>query len=354
MICTKTFRLVAAAGTLALALALPVSAVAPTTSVALISTGGLAYSISAGVVGGTVGSHAALWSHGQVLDIHPGAYTFSSVAGRWGNLSVGSAGTGSLAQSAVMWQGTTASTLPVPFDSVVARATATDGVQIVGTANESDPETGVGDVHALVWNLSTGETVDLGRDHTLFGVGGGVQVGITQGSNGSTAALWRGTANSYVDLHLPGLDDSFACGTNGAIQVGYVGLDVRVRNEARPRFIRFYSAGYWSGTAGSFNYLSSPYRHSFALGIKGGTIIGYGNTTDAIGTPRDSHAVAWVGTEHTFVDLHSMLPTDMRTSRATGVDEQGNIVGYGVTTAGVVRSYVWRMADMPRMLAVEP
>lgn len=354
MISTKTLRTLGVAGTLALALALPVGAMAPMPTVGLISTGGLANAVSVGVAGGSVGNHAVLWNAGAALDVHPAAFTFSSIFGRRGNLSVGYAGTGSLAQAAVMWSGTTASTLPVPFDYVIGRAVATDGSQIVGYANEGDPERGIGDAHALVWNLATGETIDLGRNNTLNGVGGGVQVGTTMGSNGASAALWRGTANSYVDLHVQGQDVSVACDTNGPVQVGYIGLDVRVRNEARPRFIRFYSAGYWTGTAGSFTYLGSPYRHSFALGIKGSTIVGYGNTTDAIGTPRDSHAVAWVGAEHTFVDLHALLPADMRTSRANAVDEQGNIVGYGVTVDGVVRSYVWRLVDMPRFVVVDP
>jgi hypothetical protein len=352
----KTFSHIAAAGTLALTLALTVSAVAPIPSVGLISTGGFANAVSIGVVGGRVGNHAVLWSNGQALDVHPAAYTFSAISGRRDGLSVGYAGTPSTAQAAIVWRGTLASTLPVPFDSVTGRAVATDGVQIVGYANEGDPERTIGDVHALLWNAATGEVTDLGRDRTLYGVGGGVQVGITTGSNGSTAALWRGTPNSFVNLHVQGQDVSVATATNGPIQVGYVGLDVRVRHEGRPRNIRFYSAGLWTGTAASFTYLPSPYRHSFALAITGDgdTIVGYGNTTDAIGTPRDSHAVAWVGPNHTVVDLHALLPADMRTSLATAVDEQGNIVGYGVTTDGTVRSYIWRLADRPRMLPVEP
>ncbi len=350
----KTYGLIAAAGTLAVALALPVSAVAPIPSVGLISTGGLANAVSLGVAGGSVGNHAVLWSNGQALDVHPAAYTFSAISGRRGGLSVGYAGTTFNAQVAIAWRGTLATSLPVPFDYVIGRAVATDGVQIVGYANEGDPERTIGDAHALLWNVGTGEAIDLGRGNTLYGVGGGVQVGVTTGSNGSTAALWRGTPNSFVDLHLRGTDVSVATGTNGPTQVGYVGLDARVRHEGRPRDIRFYSAGYWTGTAASFTYLPSPYRHSFALGITGSTIVGYGNTSDAIGTPRDSHAVAWVGPEHTFVDLHALLPAEMRTSRANAVDERGNIVGYGVTTDGTIRSYVWHLADLPRMLPVDP
>lgn len=319
---------------------------APGPSAKLISAGGYINAISAGMPGGSIGNHAVLWSGQTATDVHPEGFSFSAINGRSGGLSVGYAGTGSLAQSPVIWQGTTPAVLPVPFAYVTGRAVATDGVQIVGYANESDPERGIGAAHALIWDIATGSVSELGNDSTIVGVGGGVQVGYEMGSNGSTATLWRGTANSKVNLHVTGQDVSMACGTNGVMQVGYVGLDVRVRQEARPRYIRFYSAGFWTGTSESFTYLWSTYRHSFALAISGNMIVGYGNTTDAIGTPQNSHAVAWIGSDHTFVDLHTLLPSDMRTSRAVAVDEVGRIAGYGVTSDGVVRSYVWTVPAM--------
>lgn len=306
-----------------------------------VSAGGFANTISGGVIGGSVGNHGVLWTGQGLVDLNPANATFSAVYGRNGSLSVGYAGTASLAQWPVLWQGATPTTLPVPFSFVAGRAVATDGTQIVGSATEGDPERGVGATHAMLWDLNTGAAIDLGKDNTVTGVGGGVQVGTALGSKGSTAAMWRGTANSFVDLHVPAYDVSVATDTDGTLQVGYLGVDVRVRNEAKPRDIRFYSAGYWTGSAASFVYLPSTYRHSFALAIESDTIAGYGNTTDAIGTPKESHAIAWVGVNHEFVDLHALLPTTMRTSRAASVDESGNVVGWGVDTAGVVHSYVW-------------
>lgn len=323
------------------ALSAALIAAVPTPLARQISTGGLASAISAGVAGGSLNNRAVLWTGARVTDLHPAGFTFSAVHGRDGTFSVGYAGTGALAQTPILWRGAVSEALPVPFDFVTGRAAATDGLQVVGVANETDAERGVGAAHALVWDLPSGEVIDLGAGATLTGVGGGVQVGWQEGSRGPTAALWRGARNSVVDLHVVGMDSSIACDTDGAVQVGYAGVDIRVRQEGRPRDIRFYSAGFWTGAADSFTYLSSPYRHSFAIALAGETIVGYGNTTDAIGTPRDSHAVAWVGPEHEYVDLHALLPADMRTSTATDVDEAGNIVGYGVTTAGVVRSYVW-------------
>lgn len=306
-----------------------------------VTTGGYANAISNGVVGGIQGNRAVIWNATGVLELHPAGASFSGVMGRSGDVSVGYAGTASLAQWAVVWNGTAATTLATPFVSVASRALATDGIQAVGYGTEGDPERGVGPQHALLWNLATGSAVDLGKNAYVYGVGGGQQAGAKIGSKGTTAGFWRGTANSYTDLHIRGANVSIASDTDGVNQVGYYGVDIRVRNEAKPRDIRFYSAGYWTGSAASFNYLPNPYRHSFATAIQGDTIVGYGNTSDPIGTPIDSHAGAWVGPNHDWVDLHALLPADMRTSRATDVDEDGNIVGYGVTTSGVLRSFVW-------------
>lgn len=322
-------------------------AAGPMVTARKLSNGGMANAVSTGIAAGSLNNHATLWNKSRALDVHPAGFTFSAISAREGALGVGHAGTGSLSQVPIVWTDTQASVLPIPFDFVYGRATATDGVQIVGYAAETDPEQTVGSSHALVWDLPSGTVIDLGTDATAAGVGGGEQVGWQDGSRGPTAALWRGSRNSIVDLHVQGQDSSVASDTDGTIQVGYVGLDIRVRNEARPRDIRFYSAGFWSGTPDSFTYLPSPYRHSFAIAISAGAIVGYGNTTDAIGTPRDSHAVAWIGPDHNFVDLHALLPADMRTSRATDVDASGNIVGYGVTLSGAVRSYVWTIAPLP-------
>lgn len=303
-----------------------------------VTTGGLAYAISGGIVGGYQGTpaHAMLWSPTGSLDVHPAGYNYSTILGMSGTTSVGYAGT-----TPMVWQGTNASALNVPFAYYSARASATDGNQAVGMAYETNVENLSGPAHAMLWDLSTGAATDLGKNATVSGVGGGAQAGFKQGSKGTTAGFWRGTSNSYVSLHIKSATVSVACDTNGTQQVGYTGVDIRVRNEAKPRDIRFYSAVVWNSSVANFQYLGSEYVHSFALGIKGDTIVGYGNTSDAIGTPKFSRATAWVGPNYDYVNLHAYLPADMQTSRATGVDENGNIVGYGVTTGGVMRSYVW-------------
>lgn len=307
-----------------------------------LSTGGYAMAVALGIAGGQFASHATLWGPGGIVDIHPAGHAYSAINDMVGSLSVGYVGSGNTGQLPAIWRGSEASLLTVPFTFVGGRAMATDGVQVVGTASENDPERGIGALHAILWDLSAGTSVDLGKNAYVYGVGGGQQAGAVIGGKGTTAGYWSGSRSSYTDLHVRGFSASVCSDTDGTTQVGYLGADIRVRHEGRPRDIRFYSAVTWNGNSASVNYLPSDYRHSFATAITGDTIVGYGNTTDAIGMPRDSHAIAWVGPNRDYVDLHALLPAEMRTSRAIGVDESGNIVGYGVTTGNVLKSFIWR------------
>ncbi|HMS54178.1 MAG TPA: hypothetical protein PKA27_02150 [Fimbriimonadaceae bacterium] len=298
--------------------------------------------ISKGVVAGYLGSpsHAFQAINSVVADINPLGASTSGVLGRSGSESVGFVSFLGSQSAPAYWIDSVYFALPVPFDFVSGRAIATDGKQIVGSAYEVDVE-GTATQHGLLWDRALGTVEDLGQDASVSAVSNGIQVGYQFTSRGTAATMWRNTRNSAVNLHPQFADASIATDTDGVLQLGYVGVDIRVRHEGRPRDIRFYSAGFWTGTADSFQYLFSTYRHSFALALCDDVIVGYGNTTDAIGTPRDSHALAWIGPNHEAVDLHSLLPSKMRTSRAVDVDESGVIIGYGVTQTGQQRSFMW-------------
>ncbi len=332
------------------------SAFAQSYTVREVTAGGFINGTSGNLIGGYQGSptHAKLWSGNRPIDIHPSGFAYSAIVAMSGGYAAGYAD-----RSAVVWQldpdkstataarGTAVKTtavahvLPVPFAFYSARVNSTDGVEAGGQAYEGDDERGIGNVHAILWNLQSGTAIDLDTNAIVSGVGGGQQAGYKFGSNGATAGFWQGTSNSYVDLDPNTTDVSAATATDGTTQVGYVGLDVRVRHEGKPHDIRFFSAVYWNGDASTMQYLPSNYRHSFALTIAGDTIAGYGNTTDVIGHPIYSRAEAWVGAIRQNIDLHALLPANMISSRATSVDAFGNIVGYSVDTAGVVHSYIW-------------
>lgn len=324
-----------------LAISLVASAVhAQSYSVQELAGNGFGNSIANGIAGGSVGNHATLWTSGGIVDLNPEGAEVSGILECFGSFSAGFAGAGQ-DQYPIVWDGLKPNALSVPFQFVLGRAVATDGAQVVGNAYDFDVETGVGKGHALLWDLSTQNVVDLGKDVQAFGIGGGMQVGVRFGSKGSMAGYWTGNRNSFINLHPRGYDASVASDTDGKVQVGYVGVDVRVRHEARPRKVRFNSAVIWTGSEDVYEGLFSPYEQSFAKEIEGDTIVGHGNDMDVRLTYGPSHAVAWVGPSHSFIDLHAMLPADMRTSTAAGVDEHGNIVGYGVSTTGQIRSFVW-------------
>lgn len=211
-----------------------------------------------------------------------------------------------------------------------------------------------------------------GRSEALA-IGGGQQVGYvdrsTMGGGGFTtvrdvrAALWRGTAQSYVDLKpttLGSTDDSRALDTDGTYQVGWGYFFSGTH----------YRALMWSGTAASVVDLSPPnFDATFAQAVAKDVQVGYGmnyeggsfGPTHALvwqgtaasvvdlgeGVLNDtngkshvgriaagpwnyySHAARWDGVSPTPVDLHNLLPPGVYVnSIADSIDDAGNIVGF--------------------------
>jgi hypothetical protein len=93
--------------------------------------------------------------------------------------------------------------------------------------------------------------------------------------NNYHALLWSGSVASYLDLNPDGFISSYAIGTNGTQQAGYV-----------------------SGSA----------------------------------TGGNTHALLWNGSRDGVIDLHQFLPASLinsfHESFATGIDSYGNIIGY--------------------------
>jgi hypothetical protein len=155
-----------------------------------------------------------------------------------------------------------------------------------------------------------------------FAVSGSSQAGVTTAATGSPshAALWNGTAASYVDLHPGGLplnSSSEARGVSGNTQVGYAG----------------YHAGLWTGTAASFVDLNPPgYAESHAFGVSGNTEVGVGISN----TDSQDHALLWHGTAASYVDLH---PAGFVTSEARGAS--GNTQVGSASTGSHRHALLW-------------
>lgn len=322
-----------------------------------------AFDLAAGTNGGrTVGStatgaslatRAALWSGTTAVDLHPTALLGDAAGARSAATGVAGAvqvgwGTGPNTSNrpvALAWSDSAASAvaLPVSFPAYSVQATATDGVQIAGwgigyTRDGTTLDSG----HALVWNSVTGNATDLGLDARAFGVGGGQQVGwVLKG--GTNAALWRGSSKTLVNLHPANAIYSTAAATDGVRQVGTASYEIRVRVEAAKgnKTAIFTYAAVWSGSAASMiNIHVYPFKHTYATGVAGSFIAGYGADDTKIGTPAYYHALVWDANLQP-TDLNTFLPAGFVGSQALSVDAAGYVSGYMMTATGERHAVVW-------------
>jgi hypothetical protein len=158
---------------------------------------------------------------------------------------------------------------------------------------------------------------------------GGVQVGsaaiaIESGDVLLEPVMWQSTIDSLIHLAAPNVY-GYASGTDGIQEVGFLGSPIP-------------NAALWSGSADSFVNLNPPsFASSQALGVSNGEQVGYGMTPGtSVGSDSrftfiqgGMHAVKWTGTASSFVDLN---PVNFDASSANGVDQ-------GVEVGGAVRSF---------------
>lgn len=239
-----------------------------------------------------------------------------------------------------------------------------------------------------MWSGSANSLVVLSnRFSEALAIGGDQQVGYVNESftcaecgtpTSEYAALWRGTAQSLVNLHPPllGCKRSQAVDTDGAQQVGdcFFQMSQQTSN---------YRAMLWSGTAQSVIVLHpANYFNSFARAVKNGVQVGYGNTgtypflnpSDALlwrgtaqsvvvlgrgiaedtngamhvgaidGSSGNSNAFRWDGDSGAGFNLHTLLPAGVyENSVANEIDEGGNIIGSAQRPDGRLVGVLWRV-----------
>ena len=182
--------------------------------------------------------------------------------------------------------------------------------------------------HAALWSGTAASWVDLNpagagaQGSIAWGVSGGQQVGdavfgdiwTCSGNYTWHASLWSGTAESWVDLHPAGAGaqgGSSARGVSGGKQVGWASI---LPSDWDPH------AGLWSGTAASWVDLNpAGVWASMAYGVSGGKQVGW-----ALAGNNAYHASLWSGTAASWVDLN---PAGAGWSEALGVSG-GQQVGY--------------------------
>lgn len=194
--------------------------------------------------------------------------------------------------------------------------------------------------HAMLWTGSAATAVDLhpGLPYSYsraLGVHDGEQVGYAsslaypfgeaQGYHTTSHAMrWTGTAASWIDLNPIGYDASEALATNGVQQGGW-GYIAGVN----PLTTQTVHAMLWSGTADSAVDLHpAGYTESRITALTATQQVGEGwvGTPGMAGSVR--HALLWNGTANSVVDLNQYIPLGYTNAVATGIDANGNVVGF--------------------------
>jgi hypothetical protein len=177
---------------------------------------------------------------------------------------------------------------------------------------------------------------DPARQTRALALSGGVQVG-EYGRNWSLqAAMWRGTSESIIVLHPaapPGYPSdgqvSTACGAGDGQQVGLVAWK---KKALAPPDMR---AALWTGSAKSFVDLTPlGVKHAQARACAGGVQVGW--VSDDANNSM-TRAVLWQGSATDLVDLHALLPQPWNRSQAVDVRVEGGTVRILGTVTHVVK-----------------
>lgn len=162
---------------------------------------------------------------------------------------------------------------------------------------------------------------------TLHGASPNTQVGLVNAFGTSTAALWRGTAASYVNLNPNVAVFSEAWAATDSIQVGMVSIGAKST-----------IAALWRGTPGSFVDLSGGARGSIAYGAFGETQVGWRmlGTTSGL-----NHAALWSGTAASFVDLHPAVSNAPTASSEALAVYENHQVGWALVS-GQSHAFIWQ------------
>jgi hypothetical protein len=128
-----------------------------------------------------------------------------------------------------------------------------------------------------------------------YGIAGDQQVGRARINNQDHAAMWTGSAASFIDLNPPGALGSVAYATDGVRQWGSAGVNTSLGPKAH--------AGYWTGVGASFVDLNPA--EGMESGVRG---VGGGQLAGAItypAAPLITHAATCQGTAESWLDLHA-------------------------------------------------
>ncbi len=218
----------------------------------------------------------------------------------------------------VLWQGGSTvgqSLLPAGFDA--GSINGMSASQQVGQVNVAGSPS-----HAALWSGTAASFVDLhsgpqGSASAAFAISAGQQVGVYYASAGGPqqAAFWLGTPLSFVNLHPAGATSSAAWAADGGRQGGFVFYQATGVSHA----------ALWVGNPGSFRDMdpsgpTSP-NISFIRGMAAGVQVGDGHIP---GLPN-RRAIAWFGGATEYIDLSPPGATDSALFATNGLRHVGDV-----------------------------
>jgi hypothetical protein len=176
--------------------------------------------------------------------------------------------------------------------------------------------------YSRLWNLAEDTLLDLSPEGTsnsgAWAIDGATasDPGVQVGKADTGAALWRGIAQSYVNLHPDNLaTESDAWAVHGNMQGGYAIAKDEMKEHA---FI-------WSGSAESAVDIHPIYilgaSRSYIHGMADGLQVGFVEFNEESYRVR---AFLWRGNAADTFDLHSLLPEKYSWSWAWAVEKAGN------------------------------
>jgi hypothetical protein len=289
--------------------------------------------------------HAALWSGSpdSVVDLHPAGVSHSRCLDLNGTLQGGYVifpGQEQRGGTAALWSGDAQSFLNLqpPQATLGSSVDSLGGPQPVGHATLGD-----GVSHGVIW-LSTnspGMLTDLTPSGAYYSIARAADADSQSGYaqfGASHAALWRGSAASFVDLHPATASASAVVGASGGWQVG------------TGTFANHTHAALWTGTSNSFSDLHpSGATDSGANSISGTQVAGWA-TFDGTNT----HAYLWSTTGPAGLDLHPALGTNFMSSVVNRVWTDGQTtraVGTALQiSSGLEHAILWTLRSPPTLV----
>jgi hypothetical protein len=272
-----------------------------------------------GVMGGSVVQpgagvpRPAIWTSAGATVLSPThGWVFCMDGGTQGGHSAG---------GATIWNGTPESAVYVDFGEVhAARAGQQTGIRYDSLSGQV----------AMMWRGTPGSAVVLqpagasqSRAYATDGTRQGGNVDLPQGRH---AALWNGSASSWIDLS-PTLSNSTVFAMVPGVQVGEAGV-------SHPH------ATLWTGTPESRVDLNPPWAFgNSAFYATTGEFHAGMFTQNGL-----EHAAVCLGTRESWIDLHALLPSTYTSSFARAIERDGDTLyvgGYALAPGQWPRAMLW-------------